>query len=217
MKSTRTPTLQKFGSREEAGRDLASKLQKFSSVRDVIVLALPKGGVQVGAAVAAMLKHPFDILLVRKITAPGCADATLGAITRGGVRTLNCAMIDRLNLTESEISAAILKESLALARSEKRFRGDHPALEVADQTVILVDDGTSSCAMLRDAIHLLRRLHADQVVVALPALNHSAACDLRLEADEVVILAEPQYHVPTPRWYKCFPRTTDAEVRGLLS
>lgn len=207
----------RFSNREEAGRELAKHLVKFSGLKKIIVLALPKGGVPVGAEIAAMLNKPLDILLVGKITAPGCGEAALGAITGGGVRLLNSAMIDRLHLSDQDIKAAVLMGSLELARQERLYRGHRSSLEVADHTVILVDDGTTPCAMVRDAIRLLRRKHADRIVVAMPAACHHAACDLRLEADEVVTLAETASSIPAGKWFRRFPKTTDAEVRRLLA
>jgi predicted phosphoribosyltransferase len=209
--------MQRFCCREEAGRKLAERLAGFTDSRDAIVLAMPNGGVPVAAEVARLLKVPFDILLVAKITADGCRDAELGTITGGGVRMLDCALIDRLHLSDSEINSAILKKSLELAKREKRYRGNQQSLEVADHAVILVDDGSTPCATIRNAIRLLRRQHAERIVVALPAACHHAACDLRMEADEVVTLAEPQTLIRPGKWFKRFPRTTVSEVRRLLS
>lgn len=208
----------RFRSREDAGRSLAKCLAKYTDPGHVIVLALPKGSVPVAAEVARILGKPFDVLLVGKITAPGNREKTLGAITGGGVRMLNHEMIDRLHLTDSEINDAILKESLDLARRERFYRGQHPSLDVADHTVILVDDGTTPCSTVIDAIRLLRRQHADRIVVALPATNgNHAAWDLRLEADEMVTLAKPAASLPSGKRFKHFPRTTAARVRRLLS
>lgn len=211
---------QSFLNRNEAGRALAEKLAKkisiFKDTSQVVVLALPKGGVAVGAEIAAELHHPLDVLLVSGITTPGCGNTPLGAITSGGVRMLNTALIDSLHLSADEVNRAVIKEYQRIARQEKIYRGEHPSIDVADRTVILVDDGTTPCSTLRNAIRLLRREHADHVVVALPALCRHAACDLRYEADEVVTLAEPSYSAPPSRFFRDFPPTTDHEVRELL-
>jgi putative phosphoribosyl transferase len=212
-----TKKLQRFENREDAGHELAIRLMRYTGLHNVAVLAFPRGGVPVGAEVAAYLNKPFDILLVRKIPAPGHDGVAMGAITGGGVRILDYATIDRLHLSDAEIKAAILKESLELAWRENLYRGDHPALDVADRTVILVDDGATAHATIVDAIHLLRRQHADRIVVAVPALCRDSAYDLRQEADEVVTLAEPAQPVSTPKCFKRYPLTTDAEVRGLLT
>lgn len=211
--------LRRFASREEAGRALASRLMAMAlaDLGDTVVLALPNGGVPVGAEVARVLKIPFDVLLVGRITTAKCGNAALGAITGGGVRMLNCEMIDRLHLSDAEINAAILRESLELARRERLYRGHHPSLMVADHTVILVDDGTTQCETIRNAIRLLRRQHVVRIIVALPTACRHAACDLRLEADEVATLTEASSPVHAERYFKHFPPPTDSEVRRLLS
>ncbi|MDP3850350.1 MAG: phosphoribosyltransferase family protein [Luteolibacter sp.] len=206
----------RFGSRQEAGRVLAGRLKRFAGVSDVLVLALPKGGMCVAAEIACILDLPFDVLLINRIMTPSCGRTPLGAITSGGVRMLNGAMIDRLHLEDEEIHRAVLKKSLQLARREKLYRNQRPSLEIADRTVILVDDGSSPCADLRNAIRLLRRQHAEHVVIAMPTTCHRAACDLRLEADEVVTLAEYSAPVRAAKWFDDRPPTA-AEVRQLLN
>ena len=208
--------LRKLPSRRTAGRNLAQRLMKFSGQCDVVVLALPKGGVEVGAEIAVFLQVPFDVLLVRKITISSPERAVLGAITSGGVRILNCALIDQLRLSDSEVRAAVLEESMELCRSERLYRGDAPSIDVADQTVILVDDGGTPCAIIRDAIRLLRRQHAERIVFVTPATCHHSACDLRREADEVVTLSEPSKPVSVGKWLKHVHRTTDDKVCRLM-
>lgn len=213
-----TKQIQRFESREEAGRKLAERLPQYSKTRSVIVLALPKGGVPVGAEIARLLNKPFDVLFVGKITAPGCGGMPLGAITTGGVRMLNNAMIDRLHLSKDEVRNAVLQGALRLTRREKLCRGPYPPLAtIADHTVILVDDGSTPCAVVRDAIRLLRRQHAERVIMALPSTCHHDACDLRLEADEVITLVEPPNPRDTGKSFKSFPLTTTADVRRILA
>lgn len=207
---------ERFSCREAAGRALAKRLVSYTTT-DAVVLALPKGGVTVGAEIARLLQLPFDVLLLDRITAPGCGETPLGAITSGGVRMLNSALIDRLHLSEEVVRGAVLRKALRLARREKLYRNHRASVDVADRTVILVDDGTASCATLRNAIRLLHRQHADHVVVAVPVTCHHAACDLRMEADEVVALEEPAADVPPRKWFESFPPTTAAEVRRILS
>lgn len=205
------------GSREEAGRELARLLTRFSTPKNVIVLALPNGGVPVGAEIAGILNKPFDVLFIEPITTPACGGVPLGAITAGGVRMLNCAMIDRLHLSTAEISSAVLHGSLKLAKRERSCRGQYPPLEVADHVVILVDDGATPCATIRDAVHLLRRQHADCVIVAFPDACRHTLCDLRLEADEVVTLADSRATRHSVKSFHHFPRMTDAEVHHVLA
>lgn len=206
----------RFGCRREAGRALATLLGKYVGDPETVVLALPKGGMEVGAEIAHLLGLPFDVLLVDRITAPGCGDTTLGAITSGGVRMLNCAMIDRLHLSDEDVRHAILNKAVRLARRERLYRSQRPSIDVADRTVILVDDGSSSCATLRNSIRLLHRQHVDHVIVAVPVTCHHSACDLRMEADEVVSLMEPSAQAPPAKWFESFPPTSSAEVRDIL-
>ena len=190
-----TKQIQRFENCEEAGRKLAKRLDQYSKPGSVIVLALPKGGVPIGAQIARLLNQPFDVLFIGKITAPGCGGTPLGAITTGGVRILNSAMIDRLHLSKDEVRNAVLQGARSLARRERTCRGPYPQQTIADHTVILVDDGSTPCAVIRDAIRLLRRQHAERVIVALPTTGHHDARDLRLEADEVITSEES----PDPR------------------
>jgi predicted phosphoribosyltransferase len=209
--------VQSFASREEAGRKLAQRLAKYSITGNTIVLALPNGGVPVGAEIAGFLNKPFDVLLVERILAPGSDGAPLGALTGGGVRMLNSAMIDRLQLSKPEVNSAVLDGSMRLARREKRCRGKKAAIEIADRTVILIDDGTAPCEVIRAAVRLLRRQHADRVIVALPVACQDIVSDLRMEADHVVTLAEPKCPENAGNWYDLFPKTTDADVCQLLA
>jgi putative phosphoribosyl transferase len=206
-----------FISREEAGTQLAGRLTRYRNASDVIVLAIPKGGVRVGARIAEILGKPFDVLLVGKISVPSCHDAALGAITSGGVRMLNGELIDRLHLSPEDVRAAILKKSLQLARRERRYRGDQPSLELADHTVILADDGSTPCAAIRNGIRLLHRQHVERIVVAIPATCEHAACDLRLETDDVVTLTEPHDPSPAGDWFSIFPPTYDSDIRELVT
>ena len=212
-----TMKLPRISSREDAGRNLAKRLTQFANCGNVIVLAIPTGSVSVAAEIALSLNTNLDVLLVGKITAPVRGGHSIGAVTCDGVRILNYDMIDRLQLSDSDVGAAILKASSGLARRERFYHGTHPALAVADHTVILVDDGTTPCSILRNAIRLLRRQHVDQIVVALPAACRTAAWDLRLEADKLVTLAEPATAIGGGKWFKPFSRSTAAGVRRLLS
>jgi putative phosphoribosyl transferase len=205
-----------FPTRQDAGRALAERLNHHRAAHDTVVMALPKGGVAVGVEIARILGLPLDVLVVGRITVPGCGDTPLGAITGGGVRLLNSALIDNLRLAEQDIREAVLRKSLELAEREHNYRSQRPSLEVADRNVILVDDGSSPCSILRSAIRLLRRQHAERVIVAVPATCHHAACDLRMEADEVVVLAEPAADGPAGRWFEHFEPPTNDEVRRML-
>jgi putative phosphoribosyl transferase len=201
-------------SREEAGRELAKRLNGFSRSKDTVILALPEGGVTVAAEIAEILHLPLDILLIGKISLPTAGN--LGAITSNGVRMLNIALIDRMHLSEADINAAVLRQLLELARKERLYRGGHRSIDVADHTVILVDDGTTPCSTMRNAVRLVRRQHAERIIVATPAACHHAACDLRMETDDVIALAEPKSHSCVGSYFKHFPHVTPEDVRRLL-
>ena len=207
----------RFGTREEAGRKLADRLSRFAADPDVVVLAVPRGGVLVGAEISRVLNKPFDVLLVGKIHVRHGGKTMLGAITTGGVRLLDCATIDRLHLEQSEVRAAILKESLKLAHRERLYRGQRPSLEVADKTVILADDGTTSCETICQAVRLLRRRHVDRVVLALPVACRHSACSLRMETVELVTLSEPESAKATEKWFAQVPQASVDHVRDLLT
>jgi predicted phosphoribosyltransferase len=211
-----TTSHKRFPTRQDAGRALAKRLRHCLAASDTVVMALPKGGVAVAVEIARILGLPLDVLVLGRITVPGCGDTPLGAITSGGVRMLNCAMIDKLQLAEQDIREAVLRKSLELAEREYNFRRQRPSLDVADRNVILVDDGSSPCTILRSAIRLLRRQQPERVIVAVPATCHHAACDLRMEADEVVVLAEPAADGPAGKWFEHFEPPTNDEVRRML-
>ncbi|MEO5715214.1 MAG: phosphoribosyltransferase family protein [Luteolibacter sp.] len=212
----KTQAARRFKNRQDAGRRLARSMAEFASLRDVVILAFPNGGIAVAVEIARALGKPLDILIMREITHPDDQGIVLGTITSGGVRALNCALIDQLHLSDAEVSAAILRECAELARCEKLYRHDHPSLSVADKTVILVDDCVTPCHLFRDAIHLLRRQHADHIVVALPAASCHDSCDLRLEADEVFSLTETDSCGTPEKWFRKFPPASDEKACRIL-
>jgi putative phosphoribosyl transferase len=209
-------SIKKFGTREEAGRQLAKRLAKFAAVKNAVVLGMPRGGIPVGVEIARQLGLPFDVLLMSRIPSPGCGELPLGAITSGGVRVLNGAMIDRLRLSDREVRDAVLREATQLAMREKNYRKMLPSIDVADQNVIITDDGTTHLSVICDAIHLLRRQHVEHVVVAVPTACHHSACDIRLEADEVVTLAEPSKKIPAARWFENFTPPSSEDIRCIM-
>jgi putative phosphoribosyl transferase len=212
-----TTKLHRFSNRTDAGRQLAQRLAPFAGIRNVIILAMPRGGVSVAAIVAKALKKPLDVFLMRRLILPNSDDVSFGAITSGGVRMLNHAMLDRMHLSDEVIRAVIFKESIELARREELYRGDHPSLEIADHQVILVDDGFTPSSLLRDAIRLIRRQHPDKVVLALPAAPPNVLRDLGMEVDEVVTVSETDPSIATlGDCFKHLAPATDAEVLGLL-
>lgn len=206
-----------FHDRIDAGRQLAAKLHTYADRPDVVVLALPRGGVPVGFEVAQALHVPLDIFLVRKLGLPGQPELAMGAIATGGVRVLNDDVIERLRVPDETIEAVAQEELRELERRQQRYRGDRPAPSVRDKTVILVDDGLATGSTMRAAVAALRRQRPARIVVAVPVGAAETCADLRTEADEVVCAQTPEPFYAVGLWYEDFAQTTDDEVRELLS
>jgi putative phosphoribosyl transferase len=205
-----------FQDRTDAGRRLATKLAKYVDRSDVIVLALPRGGVPVGFEVAHQLGAPLDIFLVRKLGVPGRDELAMGAIASGGVRVLNEDVVHELGIDERWINMVATKELAELRRREEAYRDGRTAPVVRDKTVILVDDGLATGATMRAAVAALRQMGPSCIVVAVP-VGASQTCDeLRGLADEVVCFQEPNPFYAVGTWYRDFGQTTDDEVRELL-
>jgi putative phosphoribosyl transferase len=206
-----------FENRRQAGRALARKLSTYAGRDDVIVLALPRGGVPVGYEIAEALDAPLDVFLVRKLGAPGQEELAMGAVASGGVRVLNPNVLVRLGVSEDEIEAAVRKEGRELARREREYRGDRPTLELRGRTVILVDDGVATGSSMRAAIVVLRSLSPERLVIAVPVAPPSTARELSLLADDFVCLATPDPFYAVGMFYESFDPIEDEEVRDLLA
>ncbi|MEW6208597.1 MAG: phosphoribosyltransferase family protein [Acidobacteriota bacterium] len=202
--------------RTEAGRLLADKLAAYANRSDVLVLALPRGGVPVGFEIARALNAPLDVFLVRKLGVPGQEELAMGAIARGGARLLNRDAIENLAITEDEIRAVEAREREELERRERAYRGGRPAPEVEGRTVILVDDGIATGSTMRVAIKALRKLRAARIVIAVAVGPLSTIEELKREADEVVAVLTPEMLYAISPWYEHFPQVTDLEVYDLL-
>jgi erythromycin esterase-like protein/predicted phosphoribosyltransferase len=206
-----------FANRKEAGRLLAAALADFRDKDDLIILALPRGGVPVAAEISSYLDKPFDLLIVRKIGVPGHEEVAMGAIATGGVKVLSHDLIGSLDLTQRQVSAAIQRETEEVARREKLYCEGRPMPEVAGRTVILVDDGVATGSTMSAAIALLRHQRAKRIVVAVPVAPGDTVDRLREEADDVVVLMEPYPFRSVGQWYDDFTQTSDEEVRTLLA
>lgn len=204
-----------FRNRTEAGRRLSAALKDFRD-QNVIVLALPRGGVPVGFEVAQTLHVPLDVFVVRKLGVPGQTELAMGAIASGGVRVLNRQVVRTLAISPQQIDAASAKETLELQRREKQYRGNRESMEVRGRTIILVDDGLATGSTMRAAVAALRQQWPKQIVVAVPVAARSTCAELRQEADEVICLYIPLKFFSVGQWYQNFPQTTDEEVRALL-
>ena len=208
----------RFGDRREAGRLLAAKLAAtYANRPDVLVLALPRGGVPVAYEVARTLRAPLDVFLVRKLGVPGHEELAMGAIASGGVRVLNHDIVGALRIPDELIDAVTTREQAELARRERLYRGDRPPPDVRGRTVVLVDDGLATGATMLAAVQALRQQHPARVVVAVPVAPPETCEQLRTEVDEVVCAFTPEPFRAVGLWYEDFTPTTDAEVRDLLA
>ena len=208
---------QRFRNRTDAGRQLAEKLAAYADRPDVLVLALPRGGVPVGFEVARALGAPLDVFLVRKLGVPGYEELAMGAVATGGVRVLNDEIVRGLGISDHEIDAAAARELQELARRERLYRGDRPPPDIAGRTVILVDDGLATGATMRAAIAAVRQRQPARIVVAVPTASPDTCEALKAEADDVVCAMTPEPFLAVGHWYEDFTQTTDDEVRELLA
>jgi len=205
-----------FRDRVDAGQHLAGKLKKYADRDDVVVLALPRGGVPVASEVARELAAPMDVFLVRKLGVPGQEELAMGAIASGGVRVLNEAVVRGLGISDEIIEAVTEKEQRELQRRERAYRADRALPDVRDRIVILIDDGLATGSTMRAAVAALRKRHPGRIVVAVPVGAADTCADLREEADEVVCVRQPEPFFGVGAWYQDFSQTTDEEVRDLL-
>jgi len=206
-----------FRDRAVAGEVLTTRLTAYASSSDVLVLALPRGGVPVAFAVAAGLDAPLDVFLVRKLGVPGHEELAMGAIATGGVRVLNESVVRGQGISPETIDRVAALEGEEMARREEVYRDGRPAAGVAGRAVILVDDGLATGATMRAAVAALRRQGPRRVVVAVPVAAPSTCKELRAEVDEVVCALTPEPFYAVGLWYEDFSPTTDAEVHDLLA
>lgn len=209
--------MERFQNRVDAGRQLAAQLAHYADQPDVLVLGLPRGGVPVAAEIAAALHAPLDVLLVRKLGAPGREELAIGAIATGGAQVLNEDVVRLSGISEEEIEPIARRERQELERREREYRGSRPPPEIQGRTVILVDDGLATGATMRAAVAATRQLQPKRIVVAVPAGAPEAARELGREADEVVCVMTPEPYYSVGTWYEDFAQTTDEDVRALLS
>lgn len=208
--------MQRFRDRIEAGRVLAGLLRRYAGRPDVLVLALPRGGVPVAFEVAQQLDAPLDVFLVRKLGLPGHEEFAMGAIASGGVRVLNEETVREFGISDAEVAAATAEESAELLRRERRYRGDRPFPDVAGRTVILVDDGLATGSTMRAAVAALRMEHPARIVVAVPTAAPDTCAALRREVDDIVCAITPEPFQAVGLWYEDFGQTSDEEVHDLL-
>ena len=209
--------VRRFRDRRDAGRVLADKLAAYANHPDVLVLALPRGGVPVAYEVARALGAPLDVFLVRKLGVPGQEELAMGAVATGGVRVLNDAIVAGLGIPDYVIEAVTAWQREELGRRERLYRDDRPPAEARDRTVILVDDGLATGATMHAAVAALRQQRPARIVVAVPIAAAETCQAFRAEADEVVCAMTPEPFYSVGLWYEDFSQTTDDEVRELLA
>jgi putative phosphoribosyl transferase len=205
-----------FEDRTQAGRLLGEALAEYAKRSDVVVLALPRGGVPVGFEVALMIDAPLDIMLVRKLGTPGQEELAMGAIASGGVCVLNPDIVAVIDISQEAIEAVAATERQELERRERVYRGNQPPPAVENHCLILVDDGLATGASMLAAVSALRQRKPASIVVAIPVAPSDTVQRLKQEADEVVCLATPEPFSAVGRWYREFSQTSDDEVKSLL-
>lgn len=205
-----------FRDRAEAGRLLAAKLKAYAGCPNVLVLALPRGGVPVAFEVAQALRAPLDVFVVRKLGVPGHEELAMGAIATGGVRVLNDEVVSELGIPKWIIDAVAAEEGRELHRRERLYRDDAPPPQVSGRIVILIDDGLATGSTMRAAVAAVRQQKPARVIVAVPVAAAETCAEFRGIADEVVCAFIPDRFYAVGRWYEDFSQTTDEEVRWLL-
>jgi putative phosphoribosyl transferase len=206
-----------FRDRAHAGRFLVERLAKLAGRPDVIVLALPRGGVPIGYEVARALGAPLDVLVVRKLGVPQQPELAMGAIASGGTRVLNRSVLDALGPNSMEMVERVAKiESKELQERELKYRGARPSPELRDRIVILVDDGLATGSTMRAAAQAVRQHAPAKLIIAVPVAAESSCVELETEADQVICATTPEPFFGVGQFYEDFSQTTDEEVRQIL-
>jgi len=205
-----------FVDRRDAGRQLARRLAHYASREDVLVLALPRGGVPVAYEVAQALDAPMDVFIVRKLGVPGHEELAMGAIASGGVVVLNEDVIEALQISQEIIDAVTVREREEMSRREQAYRDDRPAPKIRGHCIILIDDGLATGASMSSAVRSVKQQGPLRVVVAVPVAAVQTAERLDAEVDEFVAVRTPTPFYGVGQWYDDFSQTSDEEVRELL-
>jgi predicted phosphoribosyltransferase len=206
----------KFSNRIQAGQMLAQQLKAYSNREDVLVLALPRGGVPVAFEVAKLLHTAIDVCIVRKLGVPEHKELAMGAIAGENMIIFNQDIIDSLGIDQEKITAVVNQELRELKRRDQIYRSDKPAINIKNKTVIVIDDGIATGATMRSAISIIHQQQPAKIVIAVPVVPLNIYEELRLEVDDVVCLQCPEIMSAISWWYEDFSQTTDSEVRTLL-
>jgi putative phosphoribosyl transferase len=205
-----------FSNRTEAGQQLAKELSQYADRNDVVVLALPRGGLPIGFEIAHALHAPLDVFLVRKLGVPEYEELAMGAIASGGTRVLNESLIEQLRITAEQIEAVSRSEQRELERREQAFRHGREPIPVSDRICILVDDGLATGSTMRAAVLALKKQNPKKIVVAVPVAAAETCGEFESLVDEVVCLYTPEPFMAVGRWYRDFAQLGDEEVRDYL-
>jgi putative phosphoribosyl transferase len=205
-----------FRDRREAGRQLAERLSHYAGHDDVVVLALPRGGIPVAYEVARALGAPLDVFVVRKLGVPGHEELAMGAIASGDVVVLSRDLINAIGVPVEQIERVIDAERRELERRELAYRADAPPHQLDGKTAILIDDGLATGSTMLAAVAALRKLRPRRIVVAVPVAAAETCNALAYEVDEMICAATPEPFRAVGLWYRDFSQTSDDEVRELL-
>lgn len=206
----------RYRDRFDAGQQLAPHLQAYANRPNVLVLALPRGGVPVAFVVARALHVPLDVFLVRKLGVPGQEELALGAIATGNVLVLNDEVVQALRLSEHTIEHLAQQEQHELERREQLYHDDRPPPDIRDRIILLIDDGLATGASMRAAAQAVRKQRPARLVVAVPVAAPSVCQEFQAEVDEVICAYTPDPFYGVGAWYQNFAQTSDQEVRALL-
>ena len=202
--------------RTEAGQVLGKHLQHYADGAEVVLLALPRGGVAVGVEVARELHAPLDVFVVRKLGVPAQEELAMGAIASGGTRVLNESVIDSLHISQKTIEQVAAREQRELERRERFYRQGRYPLEIRGQIVVIIDDGLATGATMRAAVEALKQQQPARIVVAVPVAAPEICAELEKDVDELVCPRTPEAFIAVGIWYRHFPQLTDDEVRDFL-
>lgn len=205
-----------FIDRRDAGRRLADQLSQYKNQDNVLVLALPRGGGAVACELCKKLNLPLDLLLVRKLGVPGQEELAFGAIAINHIRVLNQNIIDSLRIPDHIIEAVTQREQRELERRDALYRKNKPFPEVKNKTVIIVDDGIATGATMRAAVRVIKAMHPQKIIVAVPIASRDTYEELAAEVNEIIVLEMPEPLYGIGMWYREFPQLTDEEVIELL-
>ncbi|HUV42471.1 MAG TPA: phosphoribosyltransferase [Patescibacteria group bacterium] len=205
-----------FKNREEAGKKLAEKLKDFQDSQDLIVLAIPRGGLVIGKQLSLVLNCPLDILVTKKIGAPNNSELAIGAVGITGEPVINEELTSRLGIDKEYLEKEITGRKAEVERRVKEYRGNKPAVKLEDKIVIITDDGVATGATMAAAIEVIRQQEPKKIVVAIPVISRDSMPKLEEQADEIVYLEAPLMFFAVGQFYQEFDQVSDKEVKELL-